>query len=71
MANLGGNAAKIFVTSPSSGAVTVCFSPTSKSQFKDVTAKYDQSGVDLSATTCSTSAKANMTAGTTCYWCAK
>ena len=69
--NLGDVADKIFVTSPTSGSVTVCYSPTSRSQFKDDANKFDQGGVNVASTTCSKSAKEDMTPGDTCFWCAK
>lgn len=67
---LGDNAENIFVTSPSDVQVRVCFSPESKSIFRDEATRYDVTGNDAGAT-CNAAAKDALTPGTTCYWCAK
>jgi len=64
-------AAKTFVNSPASTQVIVCFSPEGKGLFADAATKYDQDGTDVSATTCSAAAKASLTPGSTCFWCAR
>ncbi|MBI1871802.1 type II secretion system protein [Candidatus Collierbacteria bacterium] len=64
-------AAKTYVVSPSTTQVVVCFSPEGKGLFNDALTKYNSSGTDVSATTCSQSAKAGLSPGTTCFWCVR
>ncbi len=65
---LGGNAAKITVTSSDAVSVYVCFRPESKSLRLDASTRYDVNGNDLTATTCNPTTK---TINSMCYWCAK
>lgn len=69
-AALGGSAAKIFLTSPDSVSVYVCFQPESKSIHLDAATRYSKLGVDQSGTgaTCDPTTK---TINSACYWCAK
>ncbi len=63
---------KIYATNPNpqpgSGVndVIVCFKPTSKSQQKDVAAKYNQDGSLATASTCKSAVTSG---GVDCYWC--
>lgn len=67
---LGDNATRIFVTSPTSVQVRVCFSPESKSIFRDEATRYQVDGDDAGAA-CNATAKNSLTPGLTCFWCAK
>lgn len=68
---LGVSAGNIFVFAQSTAQVSVCFSPTSRSQFNEAATRYSSSATDLSATTCADSAKDALTPGSTCFWCVK
>ncbi len=59
-----GNLAKVFVTSPTSETISVCFKPESKAFQEDLNTIYDQTG-GTSITNC----KSAGTGGTDCYFC--
>lgn len=67
-AALGGNAAKITVTSADEVTVYVCFRPESKSLRLDAQTRYSINGADLTGSTCDPATK---TVDSMCYWCAK
>lgn len=67
---LGDNAGRIYITSPSTVSVRVCFSPESKSIFRDEATRYEQDGDDAGAA-CNAVAKNSLEPGSTCFWCAK
>jgi prepilin-type N-terminal cleavage/methylation domain-containing protein len=73
-----GQAAKVFISSPSQTSIYVCFSPEGKGLFRDPSVIYDTNGADLSigqAPTCSDAAKETLISGnltgTVCHWCAR
>ena len=50
--------------------MSVCFTPTSKSQLSSAETHYSSAGVDLAATTCAPTVTAENKRGV-CYWCTK
>lgn len=72
MGAIGGGADNITVYSPTGVSLTICFEPGSKSVFAEDATRYNQSGADLSSSTCTSANKQSAGPGTgICYWCAK
>jgi len=73
-----GQAAKVWISSPSETSTYVCFSPEGKGLFRDASVIYDKNGADLSiggAPTCDAASKETLISsnqtGTVCHWCAR
>lgn len=67
---LGGNADKVYVTSPDEVSIYACFRPESKSLRGDDSTRYDQDGA-LNTADCGPSVDADTKRANECYWCAK